>query len=162
MGLPPDFAPKTEPEQNPNGGQSPGEGVGGGKTFYGCKDFLLLPPNVKKSRYFGNPCKFHLFFVSLQKKHRYMEYSEKIVGDLLTLEESHYKGEYIAKWRGLTVATITSESKGQYAITEWHPDQVSTSTPYYANSLDAAWRQIKNYCRGDFEEELRGGKSLRR
>ena len=42
MGLPPDFAPKTEPEQNPNGGQSPGEGVGGGKTFYGCKDFLLL------------------------------------------------------------------------------------------------------------------------
>ena len=91
-----------------------------------------------------------------------MEYSEKIVGDILTLQESHYQGEYIAKWRGLTVATITSESKGQFAITEWHPDQESTSTPYYANSLDAAWRHIKNYCRGDFEEEFSGGKSLRR
>lgn len=84
-----------------------------------------------------------------------MEYSEKIVGDILTLEESHYMGEYIAKWRGLTVATVTSESNGQFAITEWHPDQESTSTPYYANSLDAAWRHIKNYCRGDFEDELR-------
>ena len=85
-----------------------------------------------------------------------MRYEENIIGDRLTLEESQYHNEYIAKWRGLTVATITSESKGQFAITEWHPDQVSTSTPYYANSLDAAWRQIKNYCRGDFEEELHG------
>ena len=140
----------------------PARGLGGGNTFYGYKDFLLLPPNVKKSRYFGNLCKFHLFFVSLQKKYRYMEYSEKIVGDLLTLEESHYQGEYIAKWRGLTVATVTSENNGQFAITEWGADQESTSTPYYVNSLDASWRHIKNYCRGDFEEELRGGKSLRR
>ena len=94
-----------------------------------------------------------------------MEYSEKIVGDRLTLEESQYEGEYSAKWRGLTVATITSESKGQFAITEWHPDQVSTSLPYYSKSFDSAWRQITNYCRGDFEEQLRemsGGKSLRR
>ena len=104
-------------------------------------------------------------FCIFAEKYRYMEYSEKIVGDILTLEESHYMGEYIAKWRGLTVATVTSESKGQFAITEWHPDQESTSTPYYANSLDAAWRHIKNYCRGDFENELRemsGGKSIRR
>ena len=91
-----------------------------------------------------------------------MEYSEKIIGDRLTLEESHYKGEYIAKWRGLTVATVEKLANGQFAITEWSADQESTSTPYYANSLDAAWRQIKNYCRGDFEEELRGGKSLHR
>ena len=94
-----------------------------------------------------------------------MEYSEKIVGDILTLEESQYDGEYIAKWRGLTVATAEKLATGQYAITEWHPDQESTSTPYYANNLDSAWRHIKNYCRGDFEEELRemsGGKSIRR
>ena len=98
-----------------------------------------------------------------------MEYSEKIVGDLLTLEESHYEGEYISRWRGLTVATVAQESQGlytgQYAVTEWHPDQVSTSTPCYAKNIDAVWRHIKNYCRGDFEEELRkmsGGKSLRR
>ena len=57
-----------------------------------------------------------------------MEYSEKIVGDRLTLEESQYEGEYIAKWRGLTVATVTSESKGKFAITEWHPDQESMPT----------------------------------
>ena len=94
-----------------------------------------------------------------------MEYSEKIVGDILTLLESHYQGEYIAKWRGLTVATVEKLSKGQFAITEWGADQESTSTPWYANNLDAAWRHIKNYCRGDFEEELRemsGGKSIRR
>ena len=89
-----------------------------------------------------------------------MEYSEKIGGDRLTLEESQYKGEYIARWRGLTVATVAQESQGlytgQYAVTEWHPDQVSTSTPCYTKNLDASWRHIKNYCRGDFEEELRG------
>ena len=84
-----------------------------------------------------------------------MEYSEKIMGDTLSFTDTQYHNEYIAKWRGLTVATVTSESKGQFAITEWHPDQESTSTPYYANSLDAAWRHIKNYCRGDFEDELR-------
>ena len=88
-----------------------------------------------------------------------MDYRETIVGDYLTLEESHYQGEYIAKWRGLTVATVAQESQGlyagQYAITEWHPDQESTSSPCYANNLDAAWRHIKNYCRGDFEDALR-------
>ena len=94
-----------------------------------------------------------------------MRYEENIIGDRLTLEESHYKGEYIAKWRGLTVATAEKLANGQFAITEWGADQVSTSTPYYANSLDAVWRHIKNYCRGDFDDELRemsGGKSLRR
>ena len=94
-----------------------------------------------------------------------MRYEENIIGDRLTLEESHYQGEYIAKWRGLTVATVAKQPQGMYAITEWHPDQESTSTPYYVNSLDASWRHIKNYCRGDFDDELRemsGGKSLRR
>ena len=92
-----------------------------------------------------------------------MKYSEKIVGDRLTLEESQYEGEYIAKWRGLTIATVTRESKNQFAITEWGVDQKSTSTPYFVNSLDAVWRHIKNYCRGDFEDEFRemsGGKSF--
>ena len=94
-----------------------------------------------------------------------MDYRETIVGDYLTLEESHYQGEYIAKWRGLTVATVEKLANGQYAITEWHPDQESTSTPCYVNNLDAAWRHIKNYCRGDFDDELRemsGGKGLHR
>ena len=94
-----------------------------------------------------------------------MRYEENIIGERLTLEESHYQGEYIAKWRGLTVATVAKQPQGMYAITEWHPDQESTSTPYYVNSLDASWRHIKNYCRGDFDDELRemsGGKSLRR
>ena len=93
-----------------------------------------------------------------------MEYSEKIMDDRLTLEESHYKGEYIAKWRELTVATAEKLANGQFAITEWGADQKSTSTPYYVNSLDAAWRHIKNYCRGDFEEEVRvmGGQTQQR
>ena len=88
-----------------------------------------------------------------------MDYRESIVGDYLTLEESQYEGEYIAKWRGLTVATVAQEFQGlyagQFAVTEWHPDQESTASPYYARTLDAAWRHIKNYCLFDFEEELR-------
>ena len=92
-----------------------------------------------------------------------MRYEENIIGDRLTLEESQYHNEYIAKWRELTVATVEKLATGQqYAIIEWGADQESTSTPYYVNNLEAAWRHIKNYCRGDFEEELRGGKSLRR
>ena len=88
-----------------------------------------------------------------------MRYEENIIGDRLTLEESQYHNEYIAKWRGLTVATVEKLANGQqYAITEWGADQESTSTPYYVNNLEAAWRHIKNYCRGDFEEELRGMK----
>ena len=85
-----------------------------------------------------------------------MEYSEKIMGDTLSFTDTQYHNEYIAKWRGLTVATAEKLATGQYAITEWGADQESTSTPWYANNLDAAWRHIKNYCRGDFEEELRG------
>ena len=88
-----------------------------------------------------------------------MRYEENIIGDRLTLEESQYQGEYIAKWRGLTVATVATESNGiyagQFSITEWSADQQSTSTPDYANNLDSVWRHVKNYCRGDFEEELR-------
>ena len=95
-----------------------------------------------------------------------MEYSEKIMGDTLSFTDTQYHNEYIAKWRGLTVATVEKLANGQqYAITEWGADQESTSTPYYVNNLEAAWRHIKNYCRGYFEEELRkmsGGKSLRR
>ena len=91
-----------------------------------------------------------------------MRYEENIIGDSLTFEDSQYHNEYIAKWRGVTVATVEKLATGQYAITEWAADQESTSTPYYANSLDAAWMHIKNYCRGDFEEEFSGGKSLRR
>ena len=38
-------------------GQSPSEGVGGlGRTFMAVKIFYFFDPNVKKSRYFGNPC----------------------------------------------------------------------------------------------------------
>ena len=85
-----------------------------------------------------------------------MRYEENIIGDRLTLEESQYHNEYIAKWRGVTVATVEKLATGQYTITEWVADQDSTSTPYYVNNLEAAWRHIKNYCRGDFEEELRG------
>lgn len=87
-----------------------------------------------------------------------MDYRESIVGDYLTLKESQYEGEYIARWRGLTVATIAQESQGlyagQYAITEGGADQESTASPYYAKTLDAAWRHIKNYCLFDFKEEL--------
>ena len=87
-----------------------------------------------------------------------MDYRESIVGGYLILGESQYEGAYIAKWRGLTVATIAQESQGlyagQFAVTEWHPDQESTASPYYAKTLDAAWRHIKNYCLFDFEEEL--------
>ena len=85
-----------------------------------------------------------------------MEYSEKIMGDTLSFTDTQYHNEYIAKWRGVTVATVEKLATGQYAITEWQPDQESTSTPYYANNLDSAWRHIKNYCWGDFEEELSG------
>ena len=86
-----------------------------------------------------------------------MRYEENIIGDRLTLEESQYHNEYIAKWRELTVATVEKLATGQqYAIIEWGADQESTSTSYYVNNLEAAWRHIKNCCRGDFEEELRG------
>ena len=94
-----------------------------------------------------------------------MRYEENIIGDRLTLEESQYHNEYIAKWRGVTVATVEKLATGQYTITEWGADQESTSTPYYVNNLEAAWRHIKNYCRGDFEEELRkmeGSRGLHR
>ena len=88
-----------------------------------------------------------------------MEYRQTIIGDTLTWEESQYEGEYIAKWRGLTVATAAKVSQGlyagQYAVTEWHPDQESTYSPDYVSSLDAAWRHIKAYCRGDFDDALR-------
>ena len=88
-----------------------------------------------------------------------MKYETNIIGDRLTLEETDYRGEYIAKWRGLTVATVATESNGiyagQYAITEWSADQLSTSSPDYASSLDSAWRHIKIYCYTDFVEELR-------
>ena len=67
MGLPPDFAPKTEPEQNPNGGQSPGEGVGGGKTFYGCKDFLLLPQMLKNRGISGILAKSKFYYYLCRK-----------------------------------------------------------------------------------------------
>ena len=92
-----------------------------------------------------------------------MEYSEKIMGDTLSFTDTQYHNEYIAKWRGLTVATVVQKESGKYAITEWGVDQKSTSTPYFVNSLDAVWRHIKNYCRGDFEDEFRemsGGKSF--
>lgn len=86
-------------------------------------------------------------------------YRQTIIGDALTFGESQYEGEYIAKWRGLTVATAAKVSQGlyagQFAVTEWHPDQESTYSPYYAKNLDAAWRTIKAYCRDEFDEALR-------
>lgn len=88
-----------------------------------------------------------------------MELKQNIIGDTLTFGESQFEGEYIAKWRGLTVATVAKESEGLYAghysLTEWGADQESTSTPYHHETLDACWRHIKGYCRGDFDDELR-------
>jgi len=83
-----------------------------------------------------------------------MQYRDNIIGDYLTMEESQFNGEYIAKWRGLTVATIATKPDG-YEVTEWHPDQESTYSPDHVSSLDAAWRHIKAYCRGDFDDALR-------
>lgn len=80
---------------------------------------------------------------------------ETIIGDILTFEEHpEYKGEYVAKWRGYTVATAAIKDNGRVEITEWHPDGVSTR---YSNaaSLQAAWRQIKNYTLTTFDDELK-------
>lgn len=80
---------------------------------------------------------------------------DTIIGDVLTMEEHpEYKGEYVAKWRGYTVATAAVQSNGRVEITEWHPDQESTSYTSAA-SLDAAWRHIKNYTLMDFDDELK-------
>lgn len=80
---------------------------------------------------------------------------ETIIGDILTFQEHPtYKGEYVAKWRGYTVATAAVQENGRVDITEWHPDQESTSYTSAAN-LDAAWRHIKNYTLMDFDNELR-------
>ena len=80
---------------------------------------------------------------------------ETIIGDVLTFEEHpEYKNEWVAKWRGYTVATAAVQENGTVDITEWHPDQESTSYTS-TSSLDAAWRLIKNYTINDFEDELR-------
>lgn len=91
---------------------------------------------------------------------------ESIIGDVLTFEEHpEYKNEWVAKWRGYTVATAAVKDNGTVDITEWHPDQESTSHTSAAN-LDAAWRHIKNYTITDFDDELRNylapGQSFRR
>ena len=80
---------------------------------------------------------------------------ETIIGDVLTFEEHpEYKGEYVAKWRGYTVATASVQENGTVEITEWHPDQESTSYTS-ASNINAAWRHIKNYTLTDFDDELR-------
>lgn len=89
---------------------------------------------------------------------RFSLYEEEVNGDVLVLRESQFEGEYIAKWKGLTIATIGTEDDGlyagQYSLTEWGPDQESTTTPYYHKSLAACWRQIVLYCRYEFHYEL--------
>lgn len=80
---------------------------------------------------------------------------ETIIGDVLTFEEHpEYKGEWVAKWRGYTVATAAIKDNGRVEITEWHPDQESTSYTSAAN-INAAWRHIKEYTRFDFDDELK-------
>lgn len=80
---------------------------------------------------------------------------ETIIGDILEfVEHPEYKGEYVATWRGYTVATAAVQENGWVDITEWHPNQESTSY-ISASSLQAAWRHIKNYTITDFDDELR-------
>lgn len=80
---------------------------------------------------------------------------ETIIGDVLTFEEHpEYKNEWVAKWRGYTVATAAVKDNGTVDITEWHPDQESTSYTSAAN-LNAAWRHIKNYTLMDFDDEMK-------
>lgn len=80
---------------------------------------------------------------------------ETIIGDDLIFEEHpEYKGEWVAKWRGYITATAAIRENGRVDITEWHPDQESTSYTSAVN-LDAAWRQIKEYTRSDFFDELK-------
>lgn len=91
---------------------------------------------------------------------------ETIIGDVLNFQEHpEYKGEWVATWRGYTVATASVKDNGTVEITEWHPDQESTSYTS-ASSLDAAWRQIKNYTLTDFDDELKemlgAGKGMHR
>lgn len=91
---------------------------------------------------------------------------ETIIGDVLTMEEHpEYKGEYVAKWRGYLVATAGVLPDGRVEITEWHPDQESTSY-ITAKNLDDAWRRIKTYTWTTFDDELKEmlgtGKGLHR
>lgn len=80
---------------------------------------------------------------------------ETIIGDVLTFQEHPtYKDEWIAKWRGYTVATAVVKDNGTVDVTEWHPDRVSTRYSSAA-SLQAAWRQIKNYTLTTFDDELK-------
>lgn len=80
---------------------------------------------------------------------------ETINGDVLTFQEHpEYKDEYVAKWRGYTVATAAVQEDGRVDITEWHPDQESTSYTS-ASNLDAAWWHIKNYTFMVFDDELK-------
>lgn len=80
---------------------------------------------------------------------------EKIIGDILEFKEHpDYKNEYVATWRGYTVATAVVKDNGTVDITEWHPDQESTSYTSAAN-INAAWRHIKNYTLTDFDDALK-------
>lgn len=80
---------------------------------------------------------------------------ETIIGDILTMEEHpEYKNEWVAMWRGYTVATADVKDNGTVDITEWHPDQESTSYTSAAN-INAAWRHIKNYTITTFDDELK-------
>lgn len=82
-------------------------------------------------------------------------FKQEIIGDTLTLEESQrWEGEYVANWRNLRVAYV-AKCKDGYEVTECHPDQESTYTPYKVRSLGEAWMRIKGYCLGEFDNELR-------
>lgn len=80
---------------------------------------------------------------------------ETIIGDVLEfVEHPDYRDEWVATWRGYTVATARVQKNGTVDITEWHPDQESTSYDH-ASNLDDAWRRIKQYTWSDFDDELK-------
>lgn len=80
---------------------------------------------------------------------------EIIIGDVLEMKEHpEYKGEWKATWRGYTVATAAVKENGSVDITEWHPDQESTSYDH-AQNINEAWRRIQNYTLYDFDDELK-------
>ena len=80
---------------------------------------------------------------------------ETIIGDVLKFSEHpEYRDEWVATWRGYTVATARVKKDNTVEITEWHPDQESTSYTSAAN-INAAWRHIKNYTLTDFDNELK-------
>lgn len=78
-----------------------------------------------------------------------------IVGDTLEFRPHPvFKNEWIASWGGYTVATASVCQNGKVMVTECHPDEKDFREIEVPN-LDAAWRHIKSYVLGDFENKLK-------